>query len=329
MYEVVGDALLRELQFERNRLSLAMVAQMRLRENFTRLGNTFVSHASDSTIISEIAQYTAGVDEALAVLTEMTEYARLTERHTLIRHLAALRVAMLASAGRVTEAERSWRAAALPASDEDCLDMQAMSWREMEVISCARLRLYTARKAFGAGREFAGSLLRVAEAHRLVLTAMRVSAIAMTLERCAGDMDAACAHLETFLRHYINADYARLIVREGDAGREVLERLLDSHPDGPIQSAAGDLLMMIANTKEKNAATHFTDGELVVLKLLPDMRDKQIATELSISSEGVRYYLRGIFAKLGAQNRREAVQRARSIGLLPQEGTDKLTPENG
>ena len=319
VYEVIGDMLLRELQFERNRLSLAMAAEMRLRENFTRPGITFAMHASESTIISEIAQYAVGVDEALAVLTEMTEYARLTERQTLIRHLAALRVAMLACAGRVTEAERSWRAAALPTSDEDCLDMQAMNWREMEVISCARLRLYTARKAFGAGREFAGLILRVAEDHRIVRTAMRVSAIAMTLERCAGDMDAACAHLETFLRHYINADYARPIVREGDAGREVLERLLDSHPEGPIQSAASDLLMMIASTKEKNASAHFTDRELVVLKLLPDLRDKQIATELSISREGVRYYLRRIFARLGAHNRREAVQRARSIGLLPQE----------
>ena len=72
---------------------------------------------------------------------------------------------------------------------------------------------------------------------------------------------------------------------------------------------------MIANTKEKNAGAHFTDRELVVLKLLPDMRDKQIATELSISGEGVRYHLRRIFAKLGAHDRRAAVQRARSIGL--------------
>ena len=85
VYEVLGDMLLRELQFERNRLSLAMAAEMRLREDFTRPGITFAIHASESTIISEITQYAAGVDEALAVLTEMTEYARLTERQTLIR----------------------------------------------------------------------------------------------------------------------------------------------------------------------------------------------------------------------------------------------------
>lgn len=318
MSGVLGDALLRELQFERNQLTLAMAAGMRLRDNFTRPGNTFASHAPECAIILEITQYSAGDDVALAVLTEMTEYARVTKRQTLIRYLAALRVATLASVGRVAEAERAWRAMALPSNDEGCLDMQALDWREMEMIACARLRLYSACEAFEAGREFAGQLLRVAKAHRLVRTAMRVYAILMALEWRAGDMDAACAHLETFLRHYTTADYARPIVREGDASREVLEHLLNSQPDGPYQSAAGDLLEMIASDKEKDAGTRFTDREIVVLKLLPDLRDKQIAAELSLSREGVRYHLRRIFAKLGVSGRSQAVQRARSIGLLPQ-----------
>ena len=315
---VIGDALLRELQFERNRLSLTMAAGMRLRDNFTRPGNTFASHAPECAIIVEITRYSVGDDGTLAILTEMTEYARVTKRQTLIRYLAALRVATLTSMGRVAEAERAWRAVALPSNDEGCLDMQVMDWREMEMISCARLRLYIACEAFEAGREFAGQLLRVAKAHRLVRTAMRVYAILMVLEWRAGDMDAACAHLETFLRHYTTADYARPIVSEGEASREVLEHLLNSQPDGPFQSAAGDLLEMIASDKEKDAGTRFTDRELVVLKLLPDLRDKQIAAELSMSREGVRYHLRRIFAKLGVRGRREAVQRARSIGLLPQ-----------
>ena len=193
-----------------------------------------------------------------------------------------------------------------------------ISYWKILMISCARLRLYIACEAFEAGREFAGQLLRVAKNHRLVRTAMRVYAILMVLEWRAGDMDAACAHLETFLRHYTTADYARPIVREGDASREVLEHLLNSQPDGPFQSAAGDLLEMIASDKEKDAGTRFTDRELVVLKLLPDLRDKQIAAELSMSREGVRYHLHRIFDKLGVRGRREAVQRARSIGLLPQ-----------
>ncbi len=311
----INAALLRELQYERNRLPLA--AEMHSRDKFTLSGNTFVTLTSECFIISEVTQYTAGVDEALGVLTEMTGYARLTKRQPLIRYLAALRVAMLSSAGRVAEAERAWRAEALPSRDDDCLDMQVRDWREMEMIACARLRLYTACEAFEAGREFSKLLVQVARAHRLVRTEMRVTAISMVLEWRAGDMGAACSHLETFLHHYAGADYARPIVREGDVSREVLEYLLATHPEGPFQSAAAGLLTMISSNDGKDMVTSFSDREMAVLKLLPDLRDKQIAAELSISREGVRYHLRRIFPKLGVHSRRAAVRQARAIGLLP------------
>ena len=65
------------------------------------------------------------------------------------------------------------------------------------------------------------------ETHRLMRTAMRVYAILMALEWRAGDQDAACAHLEIFLRHYARADYARPILREADVSRQALQRLLE------------------------------------------------------------------------------------------------------
>ena len=312
----ICEALLRELQYERNRLTLAVAAGMNLRDKFTQPGNTFGTHTSECVIVAEATQYAAGVDDALSVLAEMTEFARFSKRQPLVRYLAALRVAMLSGAGRVAEAERAWRAEALPSSDDGCLDMQVMEWREVEMIACARLRLYIACEAFEAGREFADLLLHVAGTHGLVRATMRAYAIAMALERQAGNLDAACAHLKTFLHHYTSTDYARPIIREADASRAVLEHLLASHPDSPFQAAAADLLMMISRDQQKDRVAGFTDRELAVLKLLPDLRDKQIAAELSISREGVRYHLRRIFTKLGVHSRRAAVQQARSIGLL-------------
>ncbi len=314
---VIADALLRDLQFERNRLTPATAAGMQLQDNFTRLGNTFATHVSEAVILLETTQCLEGDDRALAVLAEMGEYARATKRQTLTRYLAALRVATLARAGRAAEAERSWRAAALPPDDEGCLDMQALGWREMEMFACARLRLYSALEAFETGREFAGQLLRVARTHSLVRTEMRACAILVALEWRAGDKDAARARLEAFLRLYDTADYARPMVREGEVGRAALEYFLNAHPDGPYQSAIGDLLKMIAEDMEKDAGAYFTDHEMAVLKLLPDLRDKEIASQLAISHGGVRYHLRQIFAKLSVRSRREAVRKARSICLLP------------
>ena len=314
---VVGEALLRDLQFERNRLTLPIATGMGLRDTYARPGNTFATQASECAIIAQVAQYTTGIDGALSLLIRMTEYARQTKRQSLVRYLAALRVDLLAAAGRPDEARRAWRAEALPSSDAGCLDMTSLDWRELEMIASARLRLYTVCEEFEAGREFGEQLLSVAEAHRLVRTAMRVHAILMALEWRAGDQDAACAHLETFLRHYTRADYARPILREGEVSRQALERLLKSQPDGPAAKAAGDLLKMLAANETQNVAG-FNDREMSVLKMLPYLRDKDIATELSISRDGVRYYLRQIFAKLNVRNRSEAVQLAQSIGLLPQ-----------
>ena len=315
--KMVGEALLRDLQFERNRLTLPIAAGMDLGDTYARPGNTFATQASECAIIAEVTQYTTGIDKALSVLTRMTEYARQTKRLSLVRYLAALRVELLAGAGRSDEAGRAWRVEALPSDDPGCLDMTTLDWREVEMIACARLRLYTVCEEFEEGREFGGQLLRVTETHHLVRTTMRVYAILMTLEWRAGDQDAACAHLETFLRYYTGADYARPILREGDVSRQALKRLLESQPDGPAAKAAGDLLKMLAANETKNVAG-FNDREMSVLKMLPYLRDKDIATELSISREGVRYHLHRIFAKLDVHNRSEAVQVAQSIGLLPQ-----------
>ena len=314
---VVGDALLRDLQFERNRLTLPIAAGMDLRDNYARPGNTFATQASECAIIAQVEQYTGGVDGALSAVTRMTEYARLTRRRTLARYLAALRVDTLAAAGRADEAERAWRAEALPSGDADCLDLKLLDWREVEMLACARLRLYTARKDYEAGRHFAEKLLPLVKDHRLVRTAMRVRALLLALEWRAGDRDAACAHLEAFLGHYLEADYARPLLREGDVSRQALERLLESDPDSARQAAARDLLKMIGASEQKDG-TGLSGREMTVLKLLPDLRDKQIAAELSISREGVRFHVSRIFSKLGVHNRSEAVSLARSIGLLPQ-----------
>jgi len=62
---------------------------------------------------------------------------------------------------------------------------------------------------------------------------------------------------------------------------------------------------------------HLTERELIVLRYLPTMlKAGEIASDLFVSVNTVKAHLRSMYRKLGVSNRREAVEKARGIGLL-------------
>lgn len=80
---------------------------------------------------------------------------------------------------------------------------------------------------------------------------------------------------------------------------------------------------MLAEFAPRRAASRapsegeLTDRELAVLRLLDtDLSQREIGTALYVSLNTVKTHTRGIFRKLRASNRREAVERARALGLL-------------
>jgi LuxR family maltose regulon positive regulatory protein len=63
--------------------------------------------------------------------------------------------------------------------------------------------------------------------------------------------------------------------------------------------------------------TQLSSGELRVLRYLPtNLSRPEIATELSVSVNTISTHIRNIYAKLGADDRSMAVQRARALRLL-------------
>jgi LuxR family maltose regulon positive regulatory protein len=60
-----------------------------------------------------------------------------------------------------------------------------------------------------------------------------------------------------------------------------------------------------------------TESELRILRLLAsDLSQQEIGRELYVSQNTVKTHTRGIYTKLDAASRKEAIARARSLGLI-------------
>jgi LuxR family maltose regulon positive regulatory protein len=91
--------------------------------------------------------------------------------------------------------------------------------------------------------------------------------------------------------------------------------------DGPHRTFVGKLLEQITPTEPTHngpiVIDPLTDRELMVLRYLPTMlKANEIGADLFVSVNTVKAHLRTMYRKLGVTNRREAVERARAIGLL-------------
>ena len=256
-----------------------------------------------------------GVDAALVALDEMASAARRDGLAVLDRHLAAWRTSLLADAGRVGEAGRVWKAAAMPESDAACMEVQAGGWREVESVACARIRLLVAEGDLEAARRAGEALLQTCAASGNRRTEMRALALCARVEHEAQAPDAADGYLGRFVERYLETDYAYGLVRDGAAAAAMLTRFVGGASGR--SRAAGEALLAAVRERPNAAGHRLTSRETEVLGRLETHRDKDIAAELGISHDGVRYHVRNLFAKLGVRSRGNAVRRARALGLMP------------
>jgi LuxR family maltose regulon positive regulatory protein len=91
---------------------------------------------------------------------------------------------------------------------------------------------------------------------------------------------------------------------------------LRHYPDaGVFRSRAERLRVAVEQTLH---AEPLTPAERRVLELLPThLTEGQIAGQLFVSTNTVKTHLRGVYRKLEASSRAQAVERARELGLLP------------
>lgn len=254
------------------------------------------------------------------------QFAKQTERETLQRCLAALYATLLIVAEGVDAAWDHWTGAGLPVEVPAVVDLDNQSWREMEAVACAWLRLLMARPEFDAAREAAAALLAVCAERGLTRARMRGLALAMVVEHRAGVPAAARAHLIDYLEMFADTDYARPLVLKREVSLAVLNSI-DASGMGKRQRHVIAALKSILQDEPRQPNTAdvptLTEREQEVLQRLERWRDKEIGAAFGLSEDGVRYHVKNIFKKLGVSNRFDATRRARVLELLPEPGDDE------
>ena len=319
---VLIDLHAHELAVERNHL-LDHPDPARMVRDAYRVGACFTHYTVAACLATDLALEHCGVDAALSLLGDLAEHAHDAGQASLLRLIAALRVSVLVDAGEVGTAEREWRTGALPSTPEDCLDFDTHSWRSVEALACARTRLLAGLGDTTGAAALEQALAETASARGLRRTLFRSLALRVRLRHDANDPDASRDAATEYLRLFLTTDYARPLLRAGDAAKAALKRVVDAAPDGPYASAARRLLAMVC-FRSAASAPPLTAREMEVLGLLETRKDKEIALALGLSTDGVRYHLRNIFSKLSVGRRQDVICRARALGFLsdPVESAD-------
>jgi LuxR family transcriptional regulator, maltose regulon positive regulatory protein len=234
-----------------------------------------------------------------------------------VRPVPALRARVRVAQGELGEALGWARERGLSVDD----DLSYL--REFEHITLARLLLarYAAERAERSVQEatrLLERLLRAAEEGQRTGSVIEILVLQALARQARSDIPAALASLQRALTLAEPEGYARIFV---DEGPPVASLLRAAAKQGIAPSYVRRLLAAVNKTGDSTAASQgltepLSERELDVLRLLgTDLGGPDIARELIVSLNTVRTHTKNIYAKLGVNNRRAAVRRARELDL--------------
>ena len=233
--------------------------------------------------------------------------AQLEGSHALMRQLTSWRLATQARLGQLSEARASL--AALDAELAGCGE-----------IGNARAAICLAEGSPAAALAAAGDVLNGIAPAIGYVTLVEANLLAALAHRELGDQRAATAAAECALAL---AEADRLVLPFAMTGSLELLEAMPRHETAHAALLTDILDVMRGSSKSSGIEPSLAEieqlspSELRVLRYLPtNLSRPEIASELSVSVNTVNTHVRNIYAKLQAQDRSSAVQRAREMRLL-------------
>ena len=304
-----------ELHRERNDLPAATLNLLRSRELGEHMGlpqNRYRWRVA----MARIRQAEGDLGGALDLLDE-AERLYVSDFFPNVRPVPALRARVSVAQGEVGAALGWARERGLSVED----DLSYL--REFEHITLARVLLarYATERAERSVHEatrLLERLLRAAEAGARWGSVIEILLLQALAHQARGDIPAALAPLQRALTLAEPEGYVRIVVDEGPSMAALLQAVAKQ---GTARNYARRLLAAVSKTEDSTPANQgliepLSERELDVLRLLgTDLDGPEIARQLIVSLNTMRTHTRNIYAKLGVNNRRAAVRRAKELDL--------------
>ena len=160
--------------------------------------------------------------------------------------------------------------------------------------------------------------------HQQLSIAVSATVAAAIARRAAGQIDVAMTHLDQALELARDEDIRAPFLAEAEAVRPLLLRM--EADQGFLRPEFRENLltaMGVSPSKESRSAQTVTDVETlsrqeraVLRQLSGGLTYRQIAASLDITVNTLKTHVRNVHRKLGANNRAQAIARARELGLL-------------
>jgi LuxR family transcriptional regulator, maltose regulon positive regulatory protein len=132
-------------------------------------------------------------------------------------------------------------------------------------------------------------------------------------------LDVARTHQVWVAAAFLLGVMVRDALGDSDSAGRALRHALDlAQPDHVLFPLSGRLAPGPLDRHARRDLEDLTQGEIRILHYLPtNLTAREIAGELYLSVNTVKTHFRHLYTKLGARTRTQAVERARSLGLLP------------
>ena len=313
-----ADLELGKILYEQNDLAAAEQHLSRGLERLSR-GQITIGLETGYAALAQVRQAHGDTEGALAAIDQAVQIARGNDIVRLSVQTSAYQARIWLAQGRLDLAAR-WARDYRQRDEVEYL-------REFEDLTLAHVLL--ARGEPAKAQRLLDTLLLAAEAAGRMGAVIEALALRALAWQAMGDSDGALNGLKRALEMAEPEGYVRVFV---DAGQPIADLLRQASARGLAMDYANKLLDAFQVVSPRQAQPDLTrptvqqtaliepltDREMEVLLCLAErLSNAEIAQRLFISLPTVKSHTRNIYGKLGVHNRKEAVARAKALGILP------------